>query len=265
MKGIISFIFCSVLFSLSAQNFFEKQLDQFFPNRKTKQIERLTSKNDSLYRANDSLTLSVTAAAERIARLKNDIIDLKAVHFKEKESANAVREQLENEVAELLDSISKINFTLVTCSEETGQGVNPSAPDIVNKCLWRHFMIRETGVADAKGRYNWATELFNMKSGVPVKILNTDLFKPEKIAELETKINARFEEDYNAFKAGSPGCFYNKKGYVPFTIAQMRVALNDNSEIIFEGDFGLADTCFPVSSTSTGFKIGEIKEYFAAP
>ncbi len=265
MKGVISLSFCLLINWCAAQNFFEKQLDQFFPNRKIKQIERLTSINDSLYRANDSLTLSVTAAAEKIVHFKNDIIDLKTTVFKEKENAKTTREQLEIEIAELLDSIARINFTLVTCSEEITQGMNSAAPIIMNKCFWRYFIIQEMGVADAKGRYSWSTEIFNLKSGSPLKILNSDLFKLDKIDELEAKINARFEEDYNSFKAGSPGCFYNKKGYTPYTLAQMRIALNDNSEIIFEADFGLVDNCFTVSSTSTGFKIGELREFFSSP
>lgn len=80
-------------------------------------------------------------------------------------------------------------------------------------------------------------------------------------AGLEAKINARFKEDFNSFKASSPGCFYNKKSYTAFTLSQMRIALNDNSEFLFEADFGLADTCFPISSSSTGFKINELKKF----
>ena len=261
MKGIISLAFCFALTSLTAQNFFVKQLDHFLPNRKSKQIERLTIKNDSLQRANDSLTLSVTTAAEKIVHLKKEVINLKTDVYNEKESSKSVKEQLETEVSELLDSITKINFTLVTCTEETAPGITSSAPIIINRCNWRHFQIVEKGNADNKGRYTWSTEIFSLKSGTPVKINNTDLFKAEKTAELEAKINARFEEDYNSFKASSPGCFYNKKSYTAFTLSQMRIALNDNSEILFEADFGLADTCFPISSSSTGFKINELKEF----
>jgi TolA-binding protein len=261
MKGIISLAFCFALTSLTAQNFFVKQLDHFFPNRKSKQIERLTVKNDSLQRANDSLAMSVTTAAEKIVHLKKEVINLKTDVFNEKETSKTVKEQLEDEVSELLDSITKINFTLVTCTEESAPGITSSAPIIINRCTWRHYQVVEKGVADTKGRYTWGTELFNLKSGTAVKITNNDLFKPEKTAELESKINARFEEDYNAFKASSPGCFYNKKSYAPFTLSQMRIALNDNSEIIFEADFGLADTCFPISSSSTGFKINELREF----
>jgi hypothetical protein len=260
MKGIISLAFYFSLSSLSAQDFFEKQLDHFFPNRKSKQIERLNVKNDSLKRANDSLSISVTTAAEKIVHLKKEVINLKTDLFNEKENSKTVKEQLEIEVSELLDSITKINFTLVTCSEETAPGITSSAPIIINRCNWRHYQFIEKGVADNKGRYSWETEIFSVKSGAPVKINNTDLFKTEKIAELEARINKRFEEDYNSFKASSPGCFYNKKNYTAFNLSQMRLALNDNSEIIFEADFGLADTCFPISSSSTGFKIDELRE-----
>jgi hypothetical protein len=261
MKKIISLIFYFSLSSLSAQDFFTKQLDQFFPNRKSKQIERLNIKNDSLQRAIDSLSISLTTASEKIAHLKKEVINLKTDLYNEKENSKSTKEQLEDEVSELLDSITKINFTVVTCSEETSPGITSSAPLIINKCNWRQHQIVEKGVADNKGRYAWSTEIFNLKSGTPFKITNLDLFKPEKIAELEAKINARFEEDYNSFKASSPGCFYNKKNFVPFNISQMRLALNDNSEIIFEVDFGLAESCFPISSSSTGFKINELRDF----
>jgi len=262
MKGILSLFFCIALQSLSAQNFFEKQLDHFFPNRKGKQIERLTFKNDSLQRANDSLALSVTTAAEKIVHLKKDIINLKTDIFNEKESSKSTKEQLENEVSELLDSITKINFTLVTCTEETAPGITSSVPIIINKCTWRHYQVIEKGVADNKGRYSWGTEIFSLKTGSPLKITNADLFKADKVAELETKVNARFEEDYNSFKSSSPGCFYNKKSFTSFNLSQMRIAFNDNSEILFEVDFGLADTCYPISFSSTGFKLNELKDFF---
>jgi hypothetical protein len=41
------------------------------------------------------------------------------------------------------------------------------------------------------------------------------------------------------------------------------MALNDNSEIIFEVDFELSENCYSVGSSSTGFKISELAGYFA--
>jgi hypothetical protein len=248
-------------FTVHGQNFFEKQLDHFFPNRKSKQIERLEAKTDSLKRANDSLSASVNVAAEKIVHLKKEIIALKGDVFSEKESARATRTQLEKEVSELLDSISRINYTLITCSEEIQSSNNNAPPVVINTCLWRTYKFIEKGTPDSKGRYLWSTEIFDIKTSAASKLSNVDLFKAEKIAELEKMINQRFEEDYTSFKSGSPGCFYNKKAFEPIPLSKMRIALNDNSEMIFEADFGLAEACFSISSSSTGFKINELREF----
>jgi hypothetical protein len=263
MKLLLSFVFAIVANLLFSQSFLTKQLDHFFPNRKSKQIERLNTRVDSLQRSNDSLTLSVNNAAEKIVHLKKEIITLKTDLFNEKENSKGTQDQLQSEVAELLDSINKISFTLVTCTEESNPGANAAAPIITNRCTWRFYQIIEKGTPDYKGRYNWNTEIFSTKSGSAIKVSNTDLFKAEKLTELEAKVNARFEEDFQSFKAGTPGCFYTKKTFTPFTISQMRLAFNDNSEIIFEADFGLTDNCYAVSATSTGFKISELREFFS--
>jgi hypothetical protein len=248
-------------FTLHGQNFFEKQLDHFFPNRKSKQIERLRIKNDSLTRANDSLSNSVNVAAEKIVHLKKEIISLKGDVFNEKESARATRTQLEKEVSELLDSISRINYTLITCTEEVLTGNSNTPPVVVNTCLWRTYKFIEKGTPDSKGRYLWTTEIFDVKTSTAAKLTNTDLFREDKISELEKLINSRFEEDYISFKNGSPGCFYSKKEYAFVPLSKMRLALNDNSEMIFEADFELPETCFSISSSSTGLKINELREY----
>jgi hypothetical protein len=197
MKAVFLLIFFFILNSPFAQNFFVQQLDHFFPNRKSKQIEHLKIQNDSLKRANDSLTSSVALATEKMVHLKKELIGLKTELYSEKERATSAKEQLENEVSELLDSISKINFSMVTCLEETLPGANPSTPVILNRCTWRHFQIVERGVADIKGRYVWETETFDLSSGTPVKITTSALFKTEKVAELERKLNIQFEADYN--------------------------------------------------------------------
>lgn len=263
MKLFLSLVFAIAANFLFSQSFLTKQLDHFFPNRKSKQIERLNARVDSLERSNDSLTLSVNNAAEKIVHHKKEIINLKTDLFNEKENSKGAQDLLQSEVAELLDSINKISFTLVTCTEESNPGANAAAPIITNRCTWRFYQIIEKGTPDYKGRYNWNTEIFSTKSGSVVKVNNADLFKSEKLAELEAKVNARFEEDFQSFKAGTPGCFYAKKNFTPVTISQMRLAFNDNSEIIFEADFGLTDNCYAVSATSTGFKIAELRDFFS--
>ncbi len=263
MKLLLSLAFALIANLLFSQSFLSKQLDHFFPNRKSKQIEKLSSQVDSLQRSNDSLTVSVINAAEKIVHHKKEIINLKTDLFNEKENTKTAQNQLQSEVAELLDSINKISFTLVTCTEENTSVIAPAAPVITNRCNWRCYQIIEKGTPDLNGRYIWSTEIFSTKSNASLKISNAELFKTDKLAELEAKVNARFKEDFLSFKAVTQGCFYNKKSFIPVSINEMRLAFNDNSEIIFEADFGLTDNCYAVSATSTGFKIAELREFFS--
>ena len=252
----------SSYFTLHGQNFFEEQLDRFFPNRKSKQIERLHLKTDSLRRANDSLTSSVNVAAEKISYLKKEIVTLKGDIFKEKENALSSKMFFEQEISKLLDSISRVNFTLITCSEETSVSANGKSTTIVNTCNWRHYKLIEKGTPDSQGRYKWKSEIYDVKSNIPSKLSNADLFKLDRIAELEKIINKRFEDDFMVFKADSPNCFH-KKLFEPIPLSKMRIALNDNSEMIFEADFNLSDACFSISTSSTSFKINELREFIA--
>jgi hypothetical protein len=163
----------------------------------------------------------------------------------------------------LRDSIAKLNFPIVQVREEliTKKGVQD--PTLMNTFNWRHYKLIETGTPDFRGRYTWKTELFNQIEDSSILITNADLFKKEKLEELEKMINVRLEEDFKAMKISDAECFKGQRYYKFTKLKDMRISLSDHSEITFEIIHGLSAACFAVNASSTTFKIEDLKAFFA--
>lgn len=246
---------------IHSQNFFRENYDRYFPNNKHLQIERLKAEKDSLIKLNDSLSESLDNAAEKINYLKKEVLTLKTDLFNEQNKLKNANGSLEKELSSLRDSMKMVSFPIVTCTEQTVTKKGKTDPLIINTCSWRMYQIVETGTPDYKGRYIWTTELFRKKGDSLTRITNADIFKADKIVELEKLINTRLEEDFQSLKTTDPDCFNRRKNYPTFKLKEMRLAFNENSEITFEITYGLNDACFAVNTASTGFKISEIKSF----
>lgn len=262
MKIILLVLFSVILNSANCQNFMREKYNKVFPNNKSIQIEKLQHEKDSLAKVNDSLHTAQSYALDRINFMKQEVVSLKTDLYSQQENSKNTHDELEYKVVVLRDSIAILSFPLVSCKEEILITKGKVDPVIVNTCVWRKYQINEKGTADTKGRYIWTTELFEKKGDSLIKISNVDLFKAEKIGELEKMINDRLDEDFKAMKLSDAECFNRRKYYPTFKLKDMRLAFNDNSEISFEIEYGLTDACFAVNSASTNFKIVDLKEYF---
>lgn len=263
MKFILLILLCSSVSFGYAQNFFKEKYDQFFPNNKSIQIQKLTAERDSLNAANDSLKNSLIVSVEKINGLKQEVVNLKAEVFKEQQKSLNSHSELQNEVILLRDSIKRISFPLVLCKEEMITKKGLQDPIIVNTSTWRNYQIIEKGTPDYKGRYSWTTELYRKNGDSLIKVTNAELFKTEKIAELEKMINQRLEEDFKALRISDPECFGRRRHYPNFKLKDMRIAFTTNSEISFEITYGLSDACFAVNTASTNLKIVDLREFFS--
>lgn len=263
MRFYFSLIF-SLLVSLSfSQNLFRETYNKFIPKNKYLQIQKLQAKQDSLERSNDSLMVKLANAKTSFTLLSNENQQLKNEIDIEKHNSKNANFSLNSKVANLEDSINRIRFPIVNCKEEQIIKKGFVEPIIVNTCLWRHIQLIETGTPDYKGRYSWKTELFQIVNDSLVKISNADIFKPDKITELEKMINERLAEDFISLKTSDPECFGRKQKYTSHKLKDMRITFNENSDIVFEIQYALSDACFAVNSASTGFKITEIKSLLA--
>ena len=265
MKLFLSFVLCLVIgnaFSQDLKQFYRENYNKLFPNNKTIQLEKLTHQNDSLKNLSDSLKNEQTVALEKINSLKRDLIELKTERRAEQEKVKAAISNSTSEVLILKDSIAKLTYPLVQVREEliTKKGVQD--PTLLNTFNWRMYQLVETGTPDYKGRYTWTTEIFKQIGDSSVKITNADLFKKEKIEELEKMINNRLEEDFNAMKISEAECFRSRRYYKVIKLQDMRISLSDHSEITFEIDHGLSVACFAVNASSTTFKIEDLKAFF---
>lgn len=265
MKLFLSFVLCLVIgnaFSQDLKQFYRENYNKLFPNNKTIQLEKLTHQNDSLKNLSDSLKNEQTVALEKINSLKRDLIELKTELRAEQEKVKAASSNSNSEVLILKDSIAKLTYPLVQVREEliTKKGVQD--PTLLNTFNWRMYQLVETGTPDYKGRYTWTTEIFQQIGDSSVKITNVDLFKKEKIEELEKMINDRLEEDFNAMKITEVECFKSRRYYKVVKLQDMRISLSDHSEITFEIDHGLSVACFAVNASSTTFKISDLKAFF---
>lgn len=266
MKLFLSLIVCFVVgnvYSQDFKHFYRENYNKLFPNNKTIQLEKLTHQNDSLKHLSDSLKNEQAVALEKINTLKRDVIDLKTELHAEQEKLKAASSSGSSEVLILRDSITKLTFPLVQVREEliTKKGVQD--PTLLNTFHWRHYKLIETGNPDYKGRYSWTTEIFKQIGDSSVKISNADLFKKEKIEELEKMINDRLEEDFKAMKVSDAECFKGRRYYKAVKLKDMRISLSDHSEMTFEILNGLSVACYAVNASSTTFKIEELKAYFA--
>jgi hypothetical protein len=262
MKTILIITFFFLTTTSYSQNFLREKYNHYFPNNKSIQIAKLQVEKDSIKRSNDSLNLAQLNALEKINHLKKEVLTMKTDMFNEQSKSKDIYKQLENDVSNLKDSITKISFPLVICKEEIIVQKGSTDPEIINTCLWRTYKIIEKGTPDYKGRYKWQTEIFNKKGDSLIIVSNEDLFKSEKINELEKTINLRLKEDFEAMKISDAECFNRRKYYPNFKLKDMRLAFNDNSEISFEIEYNLTEDCFAVNSASTNLKILDLKEYF---
>ncbi len=262
MKHLICLLFVSFLSSGFSQNFFRTYYNKLFPNNKTIQVAKLTAQRDSLQHIYDSLYNSQVNALDKINALKKEVLDLKAEVFSEQTKAQQIENKHEASVRKFQDSIQMISFPIVTCREEMIEKKGSVDPIIVNTCLWRKYKIVETGTPDYKGRYSWATEIFLDQKDSVKKVSNADLFKLDKISELETLVNKRLEEDFNALKLVETECFSRRRYYPSFKLKDMRLAFGANSEISFEVIYGFSEACFAVNAASTSLKIVDIKDFF---
>lgn len=265
MKLFLSLVLCLFLgnaFSQNFKHFYRENYNKLFANNKTIQIEKLNHQNDSIKALADSLKNEQTIALEKINQLKRDVIDLKTELRAEQEKVKSASANSSSEVDLLKDSIAKLNFPLVTIREELISKKGVLNPTLLNTSQWRRYKLIETGTPDFKGRYTWTTEIFQQVGDSSVKITNADLFKKEKIEELEKLINDRLEEDFNAMKISDAECFKGRRYYKAAKLKDMRIALSDHSEISFEIVHGLSLACFAVNASSTTFKIEELKSFF---
>jgi hypothetical protein len=265
MKLFLSFVLCLVVgnaFSQDFKHFYRENYNKLFPNNKTIQLEKLTHQNDSLRNLSDSLKNEQTVALEKINSLKRDLIELKTELRAEQEKVKAASSNSTSEVLILKDSIAKLTYPLVQVREELITKKGLQEPTLLNTFNWRMYQLVETGTPDYKGRYTWTSEIFQQIGDSSVKITNADLFKKEKIEELEKMINNRLEEDFNAMKISEAECFKSRRYYKVVKLQDMRISLSDHSEITFEINHGLSVACFAVNASSTTFKIEDLKAFF---
>lgn len=261
MKFRLLLFFLLSVSPLFSQDFFIQQLDRYFPNRKSKQIERLQVSRDSLQHIGDSLDASLQATRAQIEEMNQEISTLKEALALEQSNAKSTHTDLFAENARLKDSIHHIGWPVVICKEETILKKGSKDPILVNTCQWHGIQLIEKGTPDYQGRYVWTSELFKKVGDSLVKINTTDLFKPEKMVELEKLINARLSEDFTALKATDPECFTRRKNYPGFKLKDMRLAFSENSELTFEVTYNLTDACFALNKASTTFRLKELKAF----
>lgn len=262
MKFFVLLLFSTVLLNVSSQNMLKKKYDQLFPNNKSLQIIRLQNKVDSLQRLNDSLIQAQKGASTKIDILNTEVETLKLALQKAEDRVLDYNAELLQEVIVLRDSMETLAFPHVICSEESIIKKGFIHPSYKNTCHWRSYQIIELGAPANKGRYTWTTEVFEKNNDSLVKTTATQLFKTEKISELEKLINQRLEEDFKALKISNPECIGRRKAFPTFKLADMRIAFNQNSEISFEVIYGLSEACHMLNSASTNLKIIELREYF---
>lgn len=261
---IAFFLSVSLLFTGLArgQNILVETYDQIFPNNKRIQIQRLNNSLDSLQSAYNGLNREYNSAIdslqysnERIALLQKKLEDSKA-------KMNASQTELETEISQLTDSIRKLNYCEVNCSETNLTQNGLKDPIIRNSCQWRQFCLLEEGIPDKNGIYSWKSEIKDTRTKDSLLIINSDLFKTEKMAELEKIINAQLSEDLKFIRKSAPECFPRRKVFGSFKINDMRITFTSDSRIFFEANYGLSTACYGVNYLSTGFKIYELQDYF---
>lgn len=262
MKFFVLLLFSTVLLNVSSQNMLKKKYDQLFPNNKSLQIIRLQTKIDSLQGLNDSLIQAQKGASNSIDNLKQEVERLKLELQKAEERVLAYNKELLQEVIVLRDSMQTLAFPHVICTEESIIKKSFIHPNYKNTCNWRSYQIIELGVPDNKGRYTWTTDVFEKTNDSLLQISAANLFKTERIADLEKLINQRLEEDFKALKISNPECIGRRKAFPNFKLSDMRIAFNQNSEISFEVIYGLTEACYMLNSASTNLKIIDLREYF---
>jgi hypothetical protein len=240
----------------------KNKYDQLFPNNKSLQIIRLQAMADSLQGLNDSLIQAQKGASNSIDNLKEEVETLKLALQKAEDRVLDYNAELLQEVIVLRDSMETLAFPHVICTEESIIKKGFIHPNYKNTCNWRSYQIIELGVSDNKGRYTWTTDVYEKTNDSLIQITATNLFKTEKIAELEKLINQRLEEDFKALKISNPECIGRRKSFPNFKLSDMRIAFNQNSEISFEVIYGLTEACYMLNSASTNLKIIELREYF---
>ncbi len=257
---VILVVFANTIFS---QNIIRQKYDEFFPNNKKRQIERLSYQKDSIQKIKDSVSVRLNSANELIAKqtveLKNLIQEITNLQSNSKSTVG----QLQLDLIKLKDSINYLNYFNVVCKEELMPRNTGEEPLLINTCFWRKYKIIETGTSDYRGRYTWKTEIFKPVNDSIKAIEMVELFKPEMLNELELKINERLKEDFAYLFEANRNCFPRHFVYPGFKLKDMRFMISDNSEISFEVIYGLNSSCFAVNAASASFKIKDLVPFLA--
>lgn len=263
MKHFLAIFILLLSFSSFSQvkETFRKYYDDIFPNNKRIQIERLSHKNDSLKRQNDSLKLASQHLGEKINLQKKELEELR-YHFNNiQENSKSTLTQLENDVIKLRDSIYSLSFYKIRCKEETFEQ-RGEEPILKNTCSWRYYKIIETGTPDRRGRYTWKTDIYNNLVDSHAIVTLSSLFKVDSLTALEAKINERIKEEFEYLAETNRHCFPRSMQCPTFALKDMRFVVSDNASVSFEVTFGLSNACYTVDFVSATFKMSELEDYF---
>ena len=256
MKTTLILMFLISLGTSFSQNLYRTYMDQWFPNNKHRQIERLKQQKDSLQKVANQFEANANQLEAKNEQQQHKMDSLQL-------AIKSLRIKYHEEKASLKDSIEGLSYGLVTCTEEMFAIAKNPNPLIKNHCAWRHYVITEIGTPDKKGWYSWKTEI-TKRVGDSTQIIGLSaFFKKEKISELEAMINAQLINDYQYLVRTDPKCFKRHKTFVPFKLEQMRLILLDNAEMSFEVNYNLLNQCSSLNASSAVFKIDELKVFFA--
>lgn len=239
----------------------KKKYDQYFPNTKKKQIERLNHQLDSVQLIEDTLTIHLKSANDLISKQVNELNELHSKINTLKSHSENTLSDLQNEVEKLKDSVHYLSYFHIVCLEEMIPQNAGEEPRLENTCNWRNYKLVEIGSSDYKGRYTWTTDIFKKEGDSLTKISIVELFKPQLIVELEALINARLKEDFAYLMETNRACFPRHMAFPGYKLSDMRLIITDNSEMSFEINYGLSNACYAVNAASALFKIKEMIPY----
>jgi hypothetical protein len=260
--------------------FIQQQLvAQLFTPNKKEQIQELSLRVDSLFRANDSLKahiLSQDSVLLLVSAQKNQLAQ-------QLETIEAVQNSLRNElimhysdtINQLsasvnrlqfnIDSLNFINSLVVDCEETSEEIPGKKYQRLFKTCSFKNHRTMSIGEPDYKGRYSYKYKLYKLLNDSSTVISNAELIKENRRDEFIAILNVRIADEAKKVvqmaQDEKSKCF---SGFVfkSYKYDEMGIQFNEGM-VEFTVPFGLPNACMPYDGVLIAFPLKEMVPYFS--
>jgi hypothetical protein len=257
----------------------QQLLAQLFTPNKKEQIQELSLRVDSLFRANDSLKthiLTQDSVSLLVSAQKNQLAQqLETIEAVQASLRNELITRYSDSIQQLtasvnrlrfnIDSLNFINSLVVDCEETSEEIPGKKFERLFKTCSFKNHRTMSIGEPDYKGRYSYKYKLYKLLNDSSVVITNAEFIKETRRDEFIAILNVRIADEAKKVvqmaQEEKSKCF---DGFVfkSYTYEELGIQFNEGM-VEFTVPFGLPNACMPYDGVLIAFPLKEMVPYFS--